>query len=65
MAWLPSPEGALVFARGPRFICMVNVSAGPIPLPAGTSVVLASETLQGESLPANTAAWLRRTDRVS
>lgn len=60
MAWLPAPEGALAFARGDRFACVVNVAAATRPLPEGTELLLASGPLDGRGLPADTAAWLRR-----
>ena len=59
LQWLPAPDGVLAFARGGAFVCMVNVSAGPVPLPAGATRLLASEALTGDTLPANTAVWLR------
>ena len=45
MRWLDSPEGALAFARDPGFACVVNVSAGAVPLPEGAQVLLASGPL--------------------
>ena len=64
MRWLDAPEGALVFTRGPRFVCMVNISsAAPLPLPAGATLLLASEPLAaGAGLPVDAAAWLRLAD---
>jgi alpha-glucosidase len=63
MNWIEAAEGALVFGRGPRFVCMVNVSAEPLPLPVGAVVLLASETLAaGAPLPADAAVWLRVAD---
>jgi alpha-glucosidase len=62
LQWLTSPDGVLAFSRGGGFVCMVNVSAGAQPLPAGATLLLASENLDGHSLPANAAAWLRLAD---
>jgi alpha-glucosidase len=59
LRWLPSPEQVLAFARGPRFICVVNLSSAPIALPADCSLLLASAELAGGLLPSDAAAWLR------
>ena len=56
----PRPTGVLAFdARTPRFACVVNLSAGPVSLPGGAEVLLASGPLDGGRLPADTAVWLR------
>jgi len=59
LRWLPSPEQVLAFARGPRFICVVNFSPAPIALPADCSLLLASAELEGGLLPSDATAWLR------
>ncbi|TCO82359.1 alpha-glucosidase [Plasticicumulans lactativorans] len=59
LQWLPSPDGVLAFSRGNGFVCIVNVSAEALPLPAGATLLLASEALDGDWLPTNAAAWLR------
>jgi alpha-glucosidase len=38
---------------------VVNLSAGPVSLPGGAEVRLASGPLDGGRLPADTAVWLR------
>jgi alpha-glucosidase len=59
LRWLEAPQGALLFARGPGFICAVNVSAPPLPLPDGTELLLASGPLTAEAeIPPDTAVWL-------
>ncbi|HEY7175581.1 MAG TPA: glycoside hydrolase family 13 protein, partial [Micromonosporaceae bacterium] len=62
MAWLPSDDGVLAFARGANgdFVCVVNLSTSPIALPVVGEVVLASERLTGANLPPDTAVWIRR-----
>jgi len=60
LAWLASPEGSLVFTREPRFGCIVNVSAEPVPVPAGWALLLSSAPLTDGHLPVDTAAWFRR-----
>jgi alpha-glucosidase len=59
LRWLPSPEQVLAFARGPRFICVVNLSSAPIALPADCTLLLASAELADGRLPSDAAAWLR------
>ncbi len=59
MRWLDAPTDALVFARDPDFVCMVNFGPRPLPLPPGTTVRLSSGPLSAGALPTDTAAWLR------
>jgi alpha-glucosidase len=58
LRWLPSPDGVLLFAREPGFVCAVNLAGSPFPAPAGAMPLLASARLteQGE-IPPDTAAW--------
>jgi alpha-glucosidase len=58
LRWLPSPDGVLLFAREPGFVCAVNLAGSPFPAPAGAMSLLASARLteQGE-IPPDTAAW--------
>ena len=59
MRWLEAPEGALAMARDPGFVCLVNVSASPLPVPDGARPLLASGPLDPSGrLPADTAVWL-------
>jgi alpha-glucosidase len=58
LGWLDSPEGTLLFARDPGFVCAVNLSADPLGLPPNAEVLLATGPLEGDSLGQNTAAWL-------
>jgi alpha-glucosidase len=59
LRWLGTPPDVLAFAREPGFVCLVNLSAFPSPLPAGTQVLLASGPLTGyQEIPVDTAAWL-------
>jgi alpha-glucosidase len=58
MAWLDAPGNVLAFRRGGDFACVVNLSGGPVDLPAG-EVLLASGELDGARLPVDTAVWLR------
>jgi alpha-glucosidase len=59
LRWLDAPPDVLVFARDPGFLCLVNLSAQPVPVPAGAQVLVASSPLAaGRALPADAAAWL-------
>lgn len=59
LTWLDAPDGVLAFARPGGFACAVNISAGPVTLPAHEEILLASGPLHGGKLPPDTAAWLR------
>ena len=59
LRWLDAPEGALAFARDPGFGCMVNLSGGPVPLPAAAPWRWpAARSTAGGQLPPDTAVWL-------
>ena len=58
LRWLETPDGALAFARDPGFACTVNLSAAPLPRPAG-EVLLSSGPLGADgAVPSDTAVWL-------
>lgn len=59
MQWLPAPDGVLAFTRGDGFVCMVNLSSAPVALPAHDRRLIASDALDGDRLPPDTAVWLR------
>ncbi|MDX6302592.1 MAG: alpha-glucosidase [Nocardioidaceae bacterium] len=60
LTWLDVPDGVLGFTRSPDVACLVNVSAtGPVPLPDGYDVLLASTDVS-DGLPEASAAWLVR-----
>jgi alpha-glucosidase len=59
LAWLPAGDDAIAFARGERFACVVNFGAEPVKLPAGATVLIASDELGGGGLPQDTTVWLR------
>jgi alpha-glucosidase len=59
LTWLPAPDGVLAFARADA-LCVVNLSATPVPLPAHSRLLLGSGPLDHAGrLPQDTAAWLR------
>jgi alpha-glucosidase len=53
-----APEGVLSFTRSPGFRCMVNLSAQSVRLPQHRDVLLASNALDTDTLPPDTAVWL-------
>ncbi|MFI7586860.1 glycoside hydrolase family 13 protein [Spongisporangium articulatum] len=57
LVWTGDEPEVLGFTRGQGFICMVNTSSAPIPLPPGR-VVLSSLPLEGDLLPSDAAAWI-------
>ncbi|MFN8517915.1 MAG: glycoside hydrolase family 13 protein [Chloroflexota bacterium] len=57
--WLRTPTDILSFARGDGFACLANLSPAAVPLPAGTSPLLASAPIVDGRLPADATAWLR------
>ena len=57
-----SHAGVLAFARGPRFVCLTNFGAVPVPLPAGVELLLSSHELEQGAIPQDTTAWLLRAE---
>ncbi|WP_327033287.1 glycoside hydrolase family 13 protein [Micromonospora ureilytica] len=62
LTWLSAPDGVLAFSRGGGFTCLVNLSAGPVPMPAQGELLLASGPLDDGLLPSDTAVWLRTAE---
>lgn len=58
LRWLDAPRDVLAFSREPAFACVLNCGDAAVRLPAHRAVLLASAPLDGDRLPANTAAWL-------
>ncbi|MGW0208035.1 glycoside hydrolase family 13 protein [Streptomyces sp. NPDC003233] len=58
LTWLDAPAGVLAFRRDPGFVCVVNLSTEPYPLPDHTAVLLTSEPLEDGRLAPDQAAWL-------
>ncbi|MCX6430574.1 MAG: glycoside hydrolase family 13 protein [Actinobacteria bacterium] len=58
MTWLNAGSLVLAFTRSDDFACYVNF--GPaIDLPAGSEILVSSSPIEGNSLPSDTAVWLR------
>ena len=63
--WIAAPDGELAFERDAGFACLVNISGGQLPLPAGSSVILRSDTGMAarDPLPPDAAAWITMSPR--
>ncbi|QUQ63966.1 glycoside hydrolase family 13 protein [Kutzneria sp. CA-103260] len=58
-AWVTGQsEHVIAFRRGENLLCLVNFGAD-VPLPPHDTVLLASGALDGDTLPTDTAVWLR------
>ncbi|MCZ4610695.1 glycoside hydrolase family 13 protein [Streptomyces sp. Lzd4kr] len=58
LTWLDAPDGVLAFRRDPGFVCVLNLSTEPYPLPDHTAVLLTSGPVEGGALAPDQAAWL-------
>jgi alpha-glucosidase len=58
ITWLSNSDASFAFARGGRFICLVNFGPDPVPLPSGVELLIASSELEGGAVPADTTVWL-------
>jgi alpha-glucosidase len=65
LRWIPSEDAVLAFARGERFVCVVNFGREPVELPEGADVLIASNELEGGALPYDTTVWLRQANGQS
>jgi alpha-glucosidase len=59
LTWVPAADGVLAFDRDARLRCTINLSPDPCPI-SGT-VLIASDTVAGGRLAADTAAWTRQS----
>ncbi|MFJ9629714.1 alpha-amylase family glycosyl hydrolase [Streptomyces sp. NPDC101175] len=62
LAWLDTPPGVLAFRRDPGFVCVVNLSAAPYPLPGDSRVLLGSAPVEDGVLGTDHAVWLEIQD---
>ncbi len=58
MTWIEAGKDIVAFSRPGNFACYINFGAA-IEIPAGATVLISSGPLDGNSLPTDTAAWLR------
>jgi alpha-glucosidase len=64
VTWLPTPDGVLAFRRDTAegsFVCTVNLTAAPLPLPTPGTLLLASTDVEPGAetteLPADSTVW--------
>jgi len=58
ITWIPLGDEVLAFTRDSGLTCVVNLGTEPVRLPEHQRVCLASGTVDGALLPADTAGWL-------
>lgn len=58
MTWIESGRDVVAFSRPGNFACYINFGAA-IEIPAGATVLISSGPLEGNSIPTDTAVWLR------
>jgi alpha-glucosidase len=58
MTWIEAGKDVVAFSRPGNFACYINFGAA-IEIPAGAKVLISSGPLEGNSLPTDTAVWLR------
>lgn len=58
MKWIDAGDSVIAFTRPGNFACYVNFGA-PIALPGGATVLVSSEPITGETIPTDTAVWIR------
>jgi alpha-glucosidase len=56
--WVDMGADVVAFTRDPRFMCVLNVGAEPLPLPYGEVLLASDPVFDGGELPQDTAAWL-------
>ena len=63
--WLDVGGESLAFARGDQFACLVNFGPDPVAVPAGASILIASNELEGGALVQDTTVWLYQQNGLS
>jgi alpha-glucosidase len=58
MSWIEAEADVVAFSRAGNFACYINFGAA-IEIPAGAKVLISSGPLEGNSIPTDTAVWLR------
>ena len=58
MTWIEAGKDVVAFSRPGNFACYINFGAA-IEIPAGAKVLISSGPLAGNSIPTDTAVWLR------
>jgi alpha-glucosidase len=58
MSWIEAGKDVVAFSRPGNFACYINFGAA-IEIPTGSKVLISSGELAGNSIPTDTAVWLR------
>jgi alpha-glucosidase len=58
MQWIDAGKDVVAYSRAGNFACYINLGDS-IELPHGAKVLISSGPLVGNSLPTDTAVWLR------
>ncbi|MGQ0481225.1 MAG: glycoside hydrolase family 13 protein [Pseudonocardia sp.] len=59
LEWYGAPAGCFAYRRtGTTFVCALNTSAEPVPLPPGEVVLCSGQLTDDGRLPPDTAVWL-------
>ena len=58
MTWIEAGKDVVAFSRPGNFACYINFGAA-LEIPVGAKVLISSGPLAGNTLPTDTAAWLR------
>jgi alpha-glucosidase len=58
MTWIEAGKDVVAFSRPGNFACYINFGAA-IEIPNGAKVLISSGPLEGNSIPTDTAVWLR------
>ena len=58
MTWIKAGKDVVAFSRPGNFACYINFGEA-IEIPAGATVLISSGPIEGNSIPTDTAVWLR------
>ena len=58
MSWIEAGKDVVAFSRPGNFACYINFGAA-FEIPSGAKVLISSGPLEGNSIPTDTAVWLR------
>jgi alpha-glucosidase len=58
MGWLDAPPGVLAFARDPGFVCLVNLTRDPVPVPPGELLLTSADLTDDVQVPPDTTVWV-------
>jgi alpha-glucosidase len=58
LRWLDYGDEVIAFARGERFVCIVNFGSEAVELPSGVDILVASAEPIDNAVPQDTTVWL-------